>query len=89
MINEEKIRGIHTQDNSLFLKNIVIAIGWKDMGDLSLIEKNKDAFKEKYTHTYSGRKKVIYPPAPGTLYRFCYEVQIGDYVVLTSKICNQ
>ena len=50
MSNEEKrIWGIHTQDDNLFLKNDVIAIGWSDMGDLGNIDANRDAFKEKYT----------------------------------------
>jgi len=86
MANEEKkIWGIHTQDDNLFLKNDVIAIGWKDMGDLHLIEENRDAFKEKYSHTYPDVKKGSIANGAGMLYRFCYEVQTGDYVVFPSK----
>ena len=49
MANEEKkIWGIHTKDDNLFLKDNLIAIGWHEMGDLSKIEANRDAFKEKY-----------------------------------------
>ena len=48
MSNDEKrIWGIHTQDDNLFLKNNVIAIGWSDMGNLNNIDANRDAFKEK------------------------------------------
>ena len=47
MANEEKrVWGIHTQDDNLFLQDDVIAIGWSDMGDLSKIDANRDAFKE-------------------------------------------
>ena len=58
MLNEEKrIWGIHTQDDNLFLKNDVIAIGWSDMGDLGNIDANRDAFKEK-EHCNWGRNAV-------------------------------
>ncbi len=87
MANEEKkIWGIHTKDDNLFLKENVIAIGWHEMGDLSKIEANRDAFKEKYTATYSDAKKESIAIGAGMLYRFCYEAQIGDYVVFPSKI---
>ena len=85
MINEEKrIWGIHTQDDDLFLKNDVIAIGWRDMGDLSNIDANRDAFKEKYIQVYPDAKKGSIAAGAGMLYRFCHEAQIGDYVVFPS-----
>lgn len=49
---EKRIWGIHTKDDNLFLHQDVVAIGWNDMGDLSLIQADRDAFKEniqKYT----------------------------------------
>lgn len=86
MANEEKkIWGIHTQDDNLFLKGNMIAIGWHEMGDLSLIDANRDAFKDKYIQAYPDAKKGSIATAAGMLYRFCYEVQIGDYVVFPSK----
>lgn len=86
MANEEKkIWGIHTQDDNLFLKDNVIAIGWKEMGDLRLINANRDTFKDKYLQTYPDAKRGSIATAAGMLYRFCYEVQVGDYVVFPSK----
>ena len=86
MANEEKkIWGIHTQDDNLFLKGNVIAIGWKEMGDLRLIDANRDTFKDKYLQTYPDAKRGSIATAAGMLYRFCYEVQVGDYVVFPSK----
>lgn len=38
MTDEIKVWGIHTLDDNLFLKENVIAIGWSEMGDLSVIE---------------------------------------------------
>ena len=43
---DKRIWGIHTKDDNLFLRRGVIAIG-RDMGDLSLIQANRDSFKRK------------------------------------------
>ena len=53
--NEIQVWGIHTMDDKLFLQEGVIAIGWKGMGDLSKIDRSRDAFKERY--------KIIIPDA--------------------------
>lgn len=78
--------GIHTKDDFLFLNNSVIAIGWKKMGDLLMIDNNRDAFKEKYVKAYPDAKKGSVATGAGMLYRFLYEVQIGDYIVYPSKV---
>ena len=82
---EKKIWGIHTQDDNLFLKENMIAIGWHEIGDLSLIEASRDAFKDKYVKVYPDAKKGSIATGAGMLFRFCHEVQIGDYVVFPSK----
>lgn len=85
MENEEKkVWGIHTKDDSLFLKDNLIAIGWQEMGDLSLLPDSRDAFKDKYTQIYSDAKKGSISLGTGMLYRFCHEVQIDDYVIFPS-----
>lgn len=83
--DERRIWGIHTQDDNLFLKGNVIAIGWHLMGDLRLIEASRDGFKDKYMETYPDVKKGSIATGAGMLFRFCYEVQIGDYVIFPSK----
>lgn len=83
---EKRIWGIHTKDDNMFLQKDVIAIGWKDMGDLSKIDANRDAFKEKYLQVYPDAKKGSVANGAGMLYRFACEVQVGDYVVFPSKI---
>ncbi len=82
---EKKIWGIHTQDDDLFLKKDLIAIGWGEMGDLNQIEANREAFKKKYITTYPNVKKGSIATGAGMLYRFCHEVQTGDYIVFPSK----
>ena len=83
---ESHVWGIHTMDDILFLHENVIAIGWKDMGDLRKIENSRDAFKEHYSEMYPDVKKGSIANGVGMLYRFVYEVQIGDYIVFPSKI---
>ena len=55
--NEKRIWGIHTKDDKLFLHQNVIAIAWKDMGELGNIVNDRDAFKGKYTEVYPDAKK--------------------------------
>lgn len=83
--SDKKLWGIHTQDEALFLSQNKIAIGWKNMGDLHQIPASRENFKSKYMETYPDAKKGSIPTSSGMLYRFCYEVQIGDYVVYPSK----
>lgn len=84
--DEKRIWGIHTKDDNMFLQKDVIAIGWKEMGDLSKIDASRDAFKEKYQQVYPDAKKGSVANGAGMLYRFACEVQVGDYVVFPSKI---
>jgi restriction system protein len=86
---DKKVWGIHTKDDNLFLNNNVIAIGWKEMGDLSKIESTRDAFKDKYNKVYIDASKGSIATGAGMLFRFVNEVQIGDYVIFPSKIDRQ
>ena len=83
---EKRVWGIHTKDDNLFLKENVIALGWQQIGDLSLIAPDREAFKEKYIAAYPDAKKGSIPTGVGMLFRFCHEVQIGDYIIYPSKI---
>lgn len=85
MANEFKVWGVHTYDDDLFLDDNVIAIGWEQLGDLSLIPADREAMKDAYAEAYPGTKKQGIATSVGMIYRFVYEVQIGDYVVFPSK----
>ena len=86
---EKRVWGIHTMDDSLFLNDNVIAIGWREMGDLKQIESSRDAYKDHYGKAYPDAKKGSIANGVGMLYRFVYEVQVGDYIVFPSKIDRQ
>ncbi len=84
--SERKIWGIHTQDQELFLKHNLIAIGWKEIGDLLSLQPTRDAIKTRYLQVYPSEKKGSVATSAGMLYRFCYEAQIGDLIIYPSKI---
>ena len=64
-LEEKRVWGVHTQDDNLFLKGNVIAIGWRDFGDLSAVEPTREAFKDKYAATYPDAKKGSIPTSSG------------------------
>lgn len=83
---EKKVWGIHTQDDILFLQKSVIAIGWKSMGDLSLLKPTREAFKEAYIKAYPNSKKGAVANGAGMLFRFVHELKVGDYIIYPSRI---
>ena len=85
-IDEKWLWGIHTYDDNLFLKGGVIAIGWKAIGDLSLLPADREAMKEIYAKAYPDDPKGSIPTGVGMLYRFFHEIKEGDYVVYPSKM---
>ncbi|QUC66114.1 restriction endonuclease [Aristaeella hokkaidonensis] len=85
-IDEKWLWGIHTYDDNLFLNEGVIAIGWKEFGDISRFPADREAIKKEYALTYPNDPKGSIPTCAGMLYRFCFEVKDGDYVVYPSKI---
>ena len=86
MAEEIRAYGIHTMDDNLFLKNGLIAMGWQEYGDLSVVEPTREAFKERYIKIYPNAKPGSIPTSAGMLFRFCHEIQVGDYIIFPSKI---
>lgn len=78
--------GIHSQDEELFLKSKVIAIGWKKMGDLSKLEASREVYKERYAEAFPEAKIGSIPTSAGMLFRFVHELKTGDYVIYPSKL---
>lgn len=86
MESNVKIWGIHTMDDSLFLNQNIIGIGWDAIGNLSRIEPTREAYKNEYIRAYPNAKKGSVATGAGMLYRFSCEMQKGDYIVFPSKI---
>ena len=84
-IEEKKVWGIHSQDDNLFLSKNLIAMGWKEVGNLAEIEPTREAFKVRYAEVFPDAAKGQIPVVAGMMFRFIHEVQIGDYIVFPSK----
>ena len=76
-IDDKWLWGIHTYDDNLFLKDGVIAIGWKEIGDLSLLPTDREAMKAIYAKAYPNDPKGSIPTGVGMLYRFFREMKEG------------
>ena len=85
MTETKVVWGIHTTQENLFLPNNIIGIGWEEMGDIKCAGDNRDDIKKKYAEIYPDATSGSIATCVGMLYRFVYEVQIGDYVVYPSK----
>ena len=79
--------GIHTRDDAMFKNESVIAIGWPDFGNLRAFGNDREAMKNHYIEVFTGRQKPgAFAVCSCQLYRFAYDMQIGDYVVHPSKV---
>ena len=87
MPKERRIWGIHCriENEELFKRENVIAIGWKEMGDLAGLSPNREAFKDAYAKVHPDAAKQSIATQAGQIYRFACEAQVGDYVLFPSK----
>jgi restriction system protein len=85
--------GIHAgaagQGNTLFLKKNLIAVGWRQMGNLAELQADRESFKTRLAEAFPRTKKGAVPVHAGVLYRFVHEMQVGDLVVYPSKVDRQ
>ena len=80
------IHGGRTGDaDELFLKKNVIAIGWAKVGDLSKLQPNREAFRDRVAAAYPEKKPGSIPVNAGQLFRFVHEMSSGDLVTYPSK----
>jgi restriction system protein len=86
---EKTLWGIHagkTGDaDTLFLKQKRIALGWAEMGDLTKLKPDREAFKARVAQCYPEAKPGAIPNNAGQLFRFVHEMKSGDFVAYPSK----
>ena len=84
---EKKVWGIHCVigEDQMFKAENVIAIGWHEMGDVSLIPQTREDFKDRYAEVYPDGSKQSVATQAGQIYRFVCEANVGDYIVFPSK----
>lgn len=71
--------------DALFLKSQHIGLGWAEVGDLSKLTPDREAFKARVTDCYRAWKPGAVRVGAGQLYRFVHEMQVGDLVIYPSK----
>jgi restriction system protein len=81
--------GRHGVADGLFLSKSVIAVGWREMGDVSGLAADRPAFRAAVEKTYPGRTPAQISASFGQIFRFVHELKIGDIVVYPSKIDRQ
>ena len=88
-MSDTTVWGIHagrTGDaDKLFLDTNVIAVGWHQIGDLAKLSATRDAFKEAVVAAYPHKKPGAIPNNAGQLFRFVYEMKVGDIVCYPCK----
>ncbi len=79
------IWGIHNNvESSDLLEGGFISIGW-ELPDLRTVGTSREAFKAALRNRYPNAKPGAIPIWAGILYRFAYEMQVGDYVIAPNK----
>lgn len=79
--------GRHSEGDTLFLSNNCIAIGWKEVGDVSAVPATREAFKKVVSKAYPHIDNTIsLATNAGQLYRFIHELKEGDTVLYPSRI---
>ena len=74
--------GIHNDKlTSELVDDGFVSIGWERVGDLARIGPNRDALKIAQKSAYPDIKPGAIPVQAGTLYRFAFEIAVGDVVV--------
>ena len=68
-----------------FLEQGVVAIGWSDVGDLSIL-KSREEILEKVEENWPEWKPQAKFNAAGMLFRFAHQMQPGDWVITYNKI---
>jgi restriction system protein len=75
--------------DSLFLKKNRVGLGWELLTDLRKIGSDREAFKAAVSEKWPEKTPASVANNAGQLYRFVYEVEIGDVVLYPSKVDRQ
>lgn len=88
-MTESIMWGIHAgrggEGDSLFLKKNVVALNWREIGDLAKIPQDREKFKEAIAAARPERNPRAIAIDAGQLMRFAYEMKPDDIVIYPSK----
>lgn len=78
--------GVHNDRPELDLvDNGFVSVGWGEIGDLSVIGDDRKALKQQVELAYPSAKAGAIPVWAGVLYRFAFEMKVGDLVLYPHK----
>jgi len=87
-MTDKTIWGIHAgsegEADSLFIRDKVIAIGWRAIGDLCKY-KDREEFKKQLERAYKSMSVGAIRNTAGIFWRFVHEIKTGDMVIYPSK----
>ncbi len=88
MNKEANVWGFHNPigHEEKLINSGTISMSWKELKDLSKIEPGtREGFNKYYDKIYPGNSKQSISQCVGQLYRFVYEIKIGDYIIFPTK----
>jgi restriction system protein len=84
---EQVIWGIHvtgSEGDKLFRERSMVGIGWHEVGDLSKIAPDREAFKTAVAPFFPNKPRGYIINAASQLYRFRHEMKVADWIVYRS-----
>ena len=88
MNKEVNVWGFHNpiEHEEKLINSGVISMSWKELKNLQkIIPKTREGFYKYYDEIYPGNSKKSISQCVGQLYRFVYEVKVGDYIIFPTK----
>jgi restriction system protein len=78
----KRLWGIHNDHPELgLIEHGFVSVGWDDLGDLTHLDPNREAFKAMLREARPETKEGAIRVAGGVLYRFVHEMKPGDLVI--------
>jgi restriction system protein len=78
--------GIHNNQPDLdLLEGGFVAIGWDELGDISDLADDREHLKDRLAETYPKRSLGAIRVWAGVILRFCFEMQVGDFVICPNR----
>ena len=75
-----KLWAAHSLGDAFTPDDGAIAFDWPDMGDLSALPPDREAFRQKFDEAYPDANAANRTAVAGALYRLAHEMEPGDYI---------
>lgn len=88
MNKEVNVWGFHNpiEHEEKLINSGTMSMSWKELKNLEkIVPKTREGFNKFYDEIYPSSSKQSRAQSVGQLYRFVYEVKIGDYIIFPTK----